>query len=224
MLTTTLTKILNIVGDGTSTVFTQVLLGGTAPVKVSVISSTIPCTASLVTNVLGISFTNPPASGATVNVQLLFSYATGTYLTTLPVNNPLPVFESFVPANPAAGQPCIVTVPNGIQWTVNGLNFSIVTSAATATRTAVITAKNATGQPMLQAFAAYGSAASQTCVVSFGPGESALTATVDFVYLSAQMGSMFLGPGATLTISFINLQAGDQISNIALMLQSEPTS
>jgi hypothetical protein len=114
-------------------------------------------------------------------------------------------------------------VPAGQQWIVNALNFSVVTSATVATRTAYITAKGASGHIMMEAFAAYGSAAGQTCVLTFGTGETLQTGTTDFVFLTSQMGTMYLEPGATITINFINLQAGDQISGITLMVQSQPS-
>ena len=132
-------------------------------------------------------------------------------------------FTSSAAPNPAAGASCILTVPAGQQWKLYGINFSVATSTATAARTAFITAKDASGRTMLQAFAADTNAAGQVCVLSFGPGESSLTNTVDFVYLTEQMGSIILGPGATLTVNFINMQSGDQISGVTAMIETSPS-
>jgi hypothetical protein len=128
-------------------------------------------------------------------------------------------YSSYPAPNPSTGQPCVITVPAGQQWEIYGINFSITTSSTAASRTAFLTARDSYGNIMLQAFAAYASAASQICVISFGPGENSLTSTVDYVYLTAKMGRIIIGPGATLTVNFINLQSGDQISGITAMIK-----
>lgn len=123
-------------------------------------------------------------------------------------------------ANPAAGADWIFTVPVGQRIRIISLQAQLVTSATVANRNTQIGLFSSGGINVMFAGAANASIPASTTAqvvgANMGSPSTVITTTV-YCQLPA---SVTLGGGFRIQTSTVGLQAGDQWSNIALLLES----
>lgn len=138
-----------------------------------------------------------------------------------PVQSPLDgrgwIF-TFTIANPAAGADFSVTVPAGEQWILRSMAAVLATSAAAATRTPVLLIMDGSGNVSMAAGQGDAMAASTTWTWSFYPGATDLGVSTSPAHAPIPP-DLRLPPGYVIKSSTAGLQAGDQWSAIALMIE-----
>jgi hypothetical protein len=139
----------------------------------------------------------------------------------LAVESIAPTYIAILPPKPAAGAASTVTVPAGVQWKIRGLKVTLGTSAVVITRTVGVSCSEPGGNQLVQAFSSFLHLASTAVAYSFAQGLLNMTAAI-FFGVTNTMPEMVLGPGSTFTISVVNMQAADQLSNIAIMIEQTP--
>lgn len=128
---------------------------------------------------------------------------------------PLPVGQ------PAAGADWSAAPPVGATWRVLGGSAQLVTSNAVFNRQVYLVFKHG-GLELYRIAAAAVQAASATVVYEFLPGQTIVTlvATYQPMFLPSWC---FLDPRMTVGTTTTNLQAGDQWSNVVLLLEELET-
>jgi hypothetical protein len=138
-----------------------------------------------------------------------------------------PVFTSIVVANPPLGTAATIVVPAGVQWSVKTVFFWLQTSATVANRIAVVTAITAPqGSPptTVALGAAYSQFTQAANIVNFYTFSNAFaSATANFAFVNeiqVSMPNFVLPPSASIQLNAGFMQAGDQISHIALGVEA----
>ncbi len=111
------------------------------------------------------------------------------------------------PANPGAGNPLVLTVPNGMVWRPRAITVGFGTSAVVITRTPHVTLADAAGFFYARDIHLNGLGAGIGAAFFFqlGPVSGAASALSNV----AGLPDALMLAGHTLTVSAINLQAGD---------------
>lgn len=127
----------------------------------------------------------------------------------------------YVP-KPAASGGFSYATPGSVFQEIISCSFDLVTSAVVGNRTPVLEVIDGTGRAIVAAAAGWAVTASSTARYSFVRGLSEWdTAGVSFA-----SGPIFRVPivmGEAITLAIDGVQAGDQVSNIALVFLAEPT-
>lgn len=124
--------------------------------------------------------------------------------------------------DPAAGGELTITVPNGTQWEVLGLNFDLQTSATVANRR-VHVILGASGTLYLNCFGNQNQAASLTRHYTCTPIGVIPTETDDDDIIIPMPPGIFLDQGMKITTQTTNRQAGDQFSGMTMLVKSTIT-
>lgn len=119
-------------------------------------------------------------------------------------------------ANPAAGADFSATVPAGKMWDSIAVHFHLATAVAVATRVAKITISDGTTM-FAETRAGATQVASLTYEYTFVPNMQALAE--QGLVVGGAMPKVVLNAGSIISSSIYNIQAADQISNIALYVR-----
>jgi hypothetical protein len=131
------------------------------------------------------------------------------------ISEPGLMLTAAAAANPV-GQPFVLTVPTFARILLRSLFASYVTSAAVANRTVQLYLTDGSGNLVYADTAEATQAASLTDNYSWGLksgfAQSALTSN----YMNRSLPEVYLLPGATVNLTAINIQAGDQFRFLAM--------
>lgn len=124
-------------------------------------------------------------------------------------------------ANPGAGSGWITPVPSGARWRPQAIFMTVTASAAVATRTPEILYQSNNGALNVYTAAANASlTASQVASVSAAPGVVSSPALTNLLTISLPVGCMLSSSDLNLIACTLNnIQAGDTITNITLLVE-----
>ncbi len=123
---------------------------------------------------------------------------------------------TYQPANPAAGSDVIFTMPYTIALKLHTLQFTLVTDATVANRELNVQFLDPSGIIVAHAFNSPTQAASSTGYYESVVGLPALTASGGGGLNGIWMPDPVLMPGGIIRTKILNLDPGDQISNVVL--------
>jgi hypothetical protein len=141
-----------------------------------------------------------------------------------PQTQPLPptagvgVTRTITPSNPAAGADWSVTVPVGATWVINSVTATFTASAGVANRNPQLQFITAGGAVLFSGVNNTAITASQAETIVWWNGAPQAAANANTIYASLMNGVRVPGGGAV-KVTTLNLQAGDQWSNIVLQVQ-----
>ena len=126
--------------------------------------------------------------------------------------------RSIAGTTPGAGVNLSETVPTAARWQLLAFRFRMVTSATVATRVATIEIDDGTTS-YLDISPNQTQTAGQTCTYNISPGGATGTSNADNRFLVPIAAPFFLGAGHRIKSSVLNLDAGDQISQVQYLVR-----
>lgn len=137
-------------------------------------------------------------------------YGTGSVLKR--VSDPW-FFKTIELANPSAGQNFRYDIPSFIQIFLYAISYTFATSAAVAARYPQIDLYSTVG--VVNSYTSdYNQAASSTVRISFN--DTSRTSSIIGSSVQCAFGPILLGPSCSIRTAIFNIQAADQISNLAI--------
>lgn len=123
--------------------------------------------------------------------------------------------------NPGTGNAPSFAVPGSEALVVVAVSFQLVTSAVVATRTPIVEVTDGAGVLIVGAVAGFGATASGTFQYTFAHGLAewdSVTPAAGTQFASGPGPLLPLGVGDTITVAVANLDAGDALTNLRLVV------
>ena len=128
--------------------------------------------------------------------------------------------KTIIIPDPGAGNDFSYTVPAGVRLRVRGLAIKLTTDATVSDRRIVITVTDPDGGISQAEFMNAVQAASKTVNNVLGPGSRAATGPVGGILTAPIASEIVLTPGDVLESDIKNIQAGDTLTKIYLLVEA----